>query len=244
MARTRPGRRLTDLHKNLQDRIAAETVSALEVLWRLLTVDGDLTEDEWTDAVVMLLSSRHQVSQQAARSYYQAFRTAETGVLEQVRQFGTRAFRTEHVAARAASYPDYYQTLIDSGLTPGEAGARAGRELTGELVEQVLDGGRMTVIDTVQTDGRATGWYRVSDGDPCAFCALLVARGVSYKTETTASFNAHWKCGCSAEPSYTNDRFRDDASKELYDFYRKSTRGHADKLNAFRRAYERPGRST
>jgi len=84
------------------------------------------------------------------------------------------------------------------------------------------------------------GWCGVSDGVPCAFCALLASRGAVSKTQQSASFEAHPSCGCLAEPAFTLDKFRDDRSREWNDLYRTATRGHRDKLNAWRRAFERP----
>lgn len=32
----------------------------------------------------------------------------------------------------------------------------------------------------------STGWRRITDGDPCAFCAMLASRGPAYRTEASA----------------------------------------------------------
>lgn len=45
-------------------------------------------------------------------------------------------------------------------------------------------GGRETVMMSSEASGRV--WRRVSDGDPCAFCAMLVARGGDYTSERAA----------------------------------------------------------
>lgn len=54
-------------------------------------------------------------------------------------------------------------------------------------------------VQDVQNDRDMLGWIRVSDGDPCAFCSMLLGRGPVYKEET-AGFEAHDHCCCSAEP--------------------------------------------
>lgn len=57
-------------------------------------------------------------------------------------------------------------------------------------------------------DPRAIGWRRVSDGDPCAFCAMLVSRGPAYTSGRKALLRAsdghkyHPHCGCTIEPVY------------------------------------------
>lgn len=66
---------------------------------------------------------------------------------------------------------------------------RAGKRLT-------LGSARESLITLSKKDEDALGWARVSDGQPCHFCAMLVSRGPVYK-EQTAHFEAHNGCGCS-----------------------------------------------
>src|SRR5690606_7556582 len=68
----------------------------------------------------------------------------------------------------------------------------------------VLNAGRQTVLNLASKDTDALGWARVSDGQPCAFCAMLVSRGPVYK-EQTAFFRAHNGCGCSARPFFKGE---------------------------------------
>lgn len=84
----------------------------------------------------------------------------------------------------------------------------------------VLDAGRTTVIDTVDADPVAVGWYRLTDGQPCAFCALLASRGIAYKSEKHAAFQAHNDCGCSAAPAFTRDHELPSISVEADQVYR------------------------
>lgn len=69
----------------------------------------------------------------------------------------------------------------------------------------VLGGGRNRLLRTVNGSGsNLRGWARVSDGSPCAFCAMLVSRGPVY-TKDTGRFRAHWRCGCSLRLVTRND---------------------------------------
>lgn len=45
-------------------------------------------------------------------------------------------------------------------------------------------GGRETVMASAEASGRS--WRRVSDGNPCSFCAILVSRGDAYTSEDAA----------------------------------------------------------
>ncbi|WGH21527.1 capsid maturation protease and VIP2-like ADP-ribosyltransferase toxin [Arthrobacter phage Ascela] len=68
----------------------------------------------------------------------------------------------------------------------------------------VLEAPRQQLIDLVSKDKDALGWSRVSDGQPCHFCAMLVSRGPVY-SEETVRFRAHNGCGCSVRPFFKGE---------------------------------------
>ena len=80
------------------------------------------------------------------------------------------------------------------------AAERALNATIGELAtrthQEVLAAGR----ETVQRSARR--WRRVSDGNPCGFCAMLVSRGPVYTSASTAGQGRkyHGRCGCTVEP--------------------------------------------
>lgn len=74
---------------------------------------------------------------------------------------------------------------------------RVGKRLT-------LEAGRTHLINLSHKDKDALGWSRVSDGQPCHFCAMLVSRGPVY-SEHTARFKAHNGCGCSVRPFFKGE---------------------------------------
>lgn len=74
--------------------------------------------------------------------------------------------------------------------------------VTGATETMVLDTGRHTVIDTIASDRHARGWARVTEPNPCYFCALLATRGAVY-TKESGSFEAHDHCRCHVEPVFT-----------------------------------------
>ena len=96
----------------------------------------------------------------------------------------------------------------------------------------VLSGGRQHLIDLAKADPDSHHWARVSDDDPCYFCAMLVSRGPVY-AENTAYFQAHDGCGCSARPVFRNDPSDgwSPEAEEFRDLY------EADPLN-WRSAYD------
>jgi hypothetical protein len=82
----------------------------------------------------------------------------------------------------------------------------------------------------------------VTDGDPCAFCAMLASRpilsdrGAYYRSQKTASFEAHNDCGCSAAPAFSHDQQLPATSHAAAAVY--NARGPGDSLVAFRKAWE------
>lgn len=113
-------------------------------------------------------------------------------------------------------------------------------EASGAATRHVLTGGRQSLLTLLGDDAQALGWARVTDGDPCAFCALLASRGPVYKTRQSAAFEAHDSCACTPEPVYSRDAPWPGHAADYRRLYRQSTRGTSgkDAINAFRRAYE------
>lgn len=111
------------------------------------------------------------------------------------------------------------------------------------IVERlVLNAGRQTITDNVKRDPKATGWVRLTEMNPCSFCATLATRGAVYKSEKTADFKAHNHCRCHADPVF--GPYELTAQVQAWkDLYRSSTagiRGTKEKLNAFRAAFATP----
>lgn len=104
----------------------------------------------------------------------------------------------------------------------------------------VMDGSRTTITDTIAADPVAVGWYRLTDGHPCAFCAMLASRGITYKSEKTADFQSHNDCGCTAAPAFSRDQELPDVNHEALSVYRDATRGvkSGGQLAAFRQAWD------
>lgn len=110
----------------------------------------------------------------------------------------------------------------------------------GAVFRLVADGGRDTIRDTARADPEVLGFARVTDGDPCAFCAMTASRGFVYKSEESAGGEYHDRCGCFAEPAYHFDDPLPGKSQEFSDLWEETTGDFTgqDKANAFRRAYD------
>jgi hypothetical protein len=145
-----------------------------------------------------------------------------------------------------------YQRALKAGATEAKAVERAGVTLSGTGSRLVLEGGRSTVDETVRTDPAAIGWMRITDGDPCSWCAMLASRGAVYKNAQTAGqaknahfvgegeFKWHDHCGCTAAPVWSHDDPRLDHADALYEQWLQHTQGYSgnDAVNAWRRYWE------
>lgn len=97
--------------------------------------------------------------------------------------------------------PIKFKQAISAGGSPAAALRLMRKALAGAAYRHTANGSRDTVMNTVRNSRTILGYRRISDGDPCAFCAMLVSRGAVY-TKETAKFEAHDKDGCVPEPEY------------------------------------------
>ena len=132
--------------------------------------------------------------------------------------------------------------------------------------KRALDAGRHVVTDLAEDrwlaretdelpfDREIIGWYRVTDGDPCHFCAMLASRGAVYSSRFTAGvsihdnvnldggYNAAWhpNCNCVAKPLYSTDLDVPDLNRELRDLWNEVTAGlsGSNARSAYRRAIQ------
>ncbi|MFE9003086.1 hypothetical protein ACFYOY_13235 [Streptomyces sp. NPDC007875] len=147
--------------------------------------------------------------------------------------------------------PVEFKKAIAAGKTPQQAMDAAAVRMVGSTQYLALEGGRSVMNQSIEDDERATGWSRVTDNDPCAWCAMLASRGPVYKTAKTAgdprqggnSYHDH--CGCQAWPAFTLDEPFVGLANRLYDDWLRVTRGTGgrDAVNAFRRWWETEGRA-
>jgi len=132
-------------------------------------------------------------------------------------------------SAAATFAADWYDDYRDQAevrgrftAIPAEIGDRGSLELAGWAVSPLFDAGpdwdaavslvdgglqrrianvaRDTITVSSLADPAAEGWQRVGVGN-CAFCRMLIARGVVY-SEATAGFASHDHCNCGAAPAF------------------------------------------
>lgn len=200
MALTSLGDELTQAHRREQILLAAAAAGEAEVLWSELNPADPYP---WALAQALLLADRKGRSARLAEVYLAEFSAAETGQPVRVAEPRTDLDRLVGVSLGAGAHQ--VQNLMDAGVDRGLAKSEVERRFAEIVAAETQRTYREMVANTSRTQRKA--WRRVTDGDPCAFCAMLASRGPVY-TETTAlargfdGLRYHKGCGCTAEPWY------------------------------------------
>ena len=200
MASTAEGRELTQAHQRQQIAIATRAEAEARVLWSRLDIDDlDGSTPYWLASNVAAVNRRLVESQRVAGEYLTQYREAEIGLPAAV------VFAAPDATARVLRFagPVRIKRLIGAGMRSAEAYTAAFTKFAGMARRQTMMGGRLTIAATTGQDRRAYGWRRVTDGNPCAFCAMLASRGPIYRDDASAAgLQYHAHCGCTAEPCY------------------------------------------
>ena len=145
--------------------------------------------------------------------------------------------------------PVAFKRAIREGSTEATAVRLMATQMAGASERLVLRADRDTVQSTVEANGEIVGWRRVGDGDPCAFCAMLIGRGAVYKSGRTAGdarfggTEYHDHDRCTAEPLYEGEDEPGDVAL-LQDKWQEVTAGKSgeDALRAWREWWDGGGR--
>lgn len=193
---------LTEQHRRAQLAIRAQVLRDLAKLWPAMDWSAiDRTFPLWAAGVAALVTRYRSSSATVAGAYLRAVRfssgltDAPTIVLappipDERLETSLRVTTAASVKANAAK-----------GMLRDAAMAAAFVRSSGAVARMVLEGGQDTVRLSVAADPRAEGWRRVTSGRGCDFCTMLATRGGVYKA-TSATFESHDHCSCTAEPVY------------------------------------------
>jgi hypothetical protein len=104
-----------------------------------------------------------------------------------------------------------------------DAHAQAGARQAAAAERVAMNGGRSAIWNHAQRDQRALGYVRVSrTGTPCGWCAMLISRGPTYRSERSATYSDgdkyHDNCHCYAMPVFTREQY---SSSDLFDLNRR-----------------------
>ena len=248
MASSEAGRLLTERHRQAQLQVRARALRDYVRLWPIWEGDED-SFAQMVAASLVIVRGYSALSATLAGSYFTSYRLAEGVRGEAVPRLAGPIDEGKVTAGLIVTGRDAVAGALDAGRPADEARETALVRTSGSITRQVLNGGRETVLRSVVEDKEALGWGRVTDGDPCAFCAMLAGRGPVYE-EDTVDFEAHDECGCGAEPVYFRDAPWPGRAREFHDMYDEAlmqarqdgtmaTGTSNNLLNTFRRHYDR-----
>lgn len=219
---------LARTHMAQQVREAAVIQTAIARLWQQMIDPRDPwgSYARFRKAAAVYVGAGHTVSQRTAEQYIEALRGLGGKGL------GLAPLKTvdpdqiiESLTASAYKSLDRAARSAAAGQVSNSALATALSQTLGASKRLMLNGGRQRLVDS----SGDRGWSRVSDGDPCAFCLMLVSRGPVY-TQATGAFKSHDRCGCSVRLIVPGDDGWSPQAREARELWDE----HGD-LNAVRR---------
>lgn len=248
MANTPAGRAASTAHRLAQGRISARVVSDVLGIWRSLD-PLRLTDPGWAGQVLAALARHRDDSAKLAASYYRDFRRAEVPAAvafapRPVVTGTSSLWRDRALTSLRVTGTRVVTRLILGGWDPSRALDKAGPAVAAASSRHALAAGRVVVDRALGADPAARGWLRVTDGNPCWFCAMLASRGAVYLTPRSASTRGgtyepyHDGCGCQTEPVFRTVVLPD-ASQRFAALWETSTDGLSGRAarNAFRHAH-------
>lgn len=205
MALTAEGKALTEAHRVGQIAIGARAETTARLLWPMLDPEQlDRYEPAWMAATLSALRPHHEESARLASAYIEEYRRAEGA---SAAPLGVAAWNQAYMRDNLhLAGPVRVKLLTKGGMTGTAAASAALTKFGGIARRGVMQGGRMMVHETAKRDGNVVGWRRVTDGDPCTFCAMLATRGPVYSKDTVLTdgegLSYHGHCGCTGELVY------------------------------------------
>lgn len=266
MSLTLEGARLTQEHRAAQAARGAFVAAAGEKLW-LRTVKPDQLERTvtlWMRLMLQLIQRERKKSTQLTRKYYPEFRRLElpggpkfvlpapidvdaNRVITSLRVTGPIGFQKKITEIQQLDM----DVVLQKSLLE-ETFEVAAKTSAASAVRHTLDGGRDMMRAAASQDPVALGWARVTDADPCFFCALLASRGFTYGKDAFESSNSlftgdgpakvHDGCQCTMEPSFKRGSEYPGRGREFEALWAQVTDengvGGKEAIRAFRAAME------
>lgn len=197
-------------HRTTQTALTSLLTLGITDLWRSL-VDERGPRQVWPvlePQLASMIQDRRAQSADIARRFYAQAR-AEAGVPGRSPAIEVpRAPAAQVETSLAVTGLVSYERGIRSGRTPEQASGVAIVTVTGAAERLVADGGRKAIAESVKSDSRAIGWYRLPDANPCWWCAMLASRGAVYGSRESASTTEdgeryHDHCACEPWPVFS-----------------------------------------
>jgi len=217
---------LTEAHRAEQATRAAFVAAAGLKLWNRTVKPEQLerTVAVWMKLMLALIQREHDKSYSLTKAYYPAFRRLELPngpkfvipapgkidveqVTTSLRVTGPIALQKKLVEVKHLEMsPELEKAFVDDAMES------AAKTSAASAVRHSLAGGRDLMRDVAGSDKAALGWARVTQDNPCYFCAMLASRGFVYGADAFEDSDAlftgggrakvHDGCQCTMEPTF------------------------------------------
>ncbi|AXQ64386.1 head maturation protease [Gordonia phage Neville] len=275
-------------HRRKQEEIAEDVrAGVIRTYRRLDFTDLDNSQLWWVDGTLPTLQKGFEASQKATVSFlkdYRALRVQQLGLDEAPRPNIVTARQAATTAAIARTRPTGIAPEFNQGqaaarlLATGparvkkampapadQAMAKGLKGALGSAVQVAMQGGREVALQEVREDRLITGYQRITDSDPCYFCALLAANGPfttrSYQNNRAFNVNrrtgeafapnaafavtgepegiakVHDHCCCVLVPVYEGEFQKTEAARVGASLWEEASESDSS-LNTYRRLYE------
>jgi hypothetical protein len=196
-------------------------------------------------AIAAMIKDRFQLSAILGQNFYRDMRQAAGAAGSFEASIPPLPSEARLLGSLQATGPYSLLRDIGGGKPLDQALQNSAVRVAGAAAYMALEGARTLVTEAVQEDPEALAWMReTTSGHPCAFCAMLAGRGAVYKSNRTASFEAHDHCACVAIPVWTRSAIKLLRDNDLALAWEKQTKGYsgAAARNAWRRYWDaQPG---
>jgi hypothetical protein len=234
---------LTETYRVSQAKVSGEAGLLVGQAFRTLLDPSDLdrTFPLYASVAGRVISTRRVKAAGLGSAYYAAHRQASKVEAELPRlALASPASSVQLTTSLLVTGPVAVKQSLARGDSVETAFRKAETKTMGAAYRHVANAGRFTIHGSILRDSAAVGWARVSDGSPCAFCAMLVSRGPVYKSQASAGFGESGKyhdgCGCFVVPLYSSRSAWSGNAREYRDLW--DDTGKKGGFSAFRKAYE------
>lgn len=263
-AQAQASARLTSAYKTQQNRDAAKIAALIAVYYRTrVDVEDPKAVEAWLDLMIPRLIRSSDTGARDASAFFRALRAIEVpgapkftpspslGAIDEGVRKSLLAVGPFDYMNKAADIRRLDVSPVQQQALLREAKDVTSTKVAAAVVRHAQAGSRQTIHDNSAEDKVALGWVRVTRAKPCAFCAMLASRGITYRAFKEHSFEmsdsrftgegnakVHDECGCALKPVYSKSDPVLKQNQGFADMWSMWGAGGGDAAARFRRGYE------
>jgi hypothetical protein len=274
-------------HAQDQEEVAAQLALGLLPMWYMLNPDDlEGTTLAWLIAVMPLIQKAFEQSQHLTGVFINDYRAAALATADPlnielpdverpldvpVSHWDTLDFDGPLIPFEPFDHDEVSRNMVVNGpsrvmagmdqKTLEEAMTTGLHTSSGAAIRQAVNGSRSVTRTVADKDPRILGYARVTDGNPCYYCAILASRGAVYKDDSFVASDAqfdgpdmsdlgdnwsdvakvHDNCRCTLRPVYAKAHFRDRDSWFYYEQWKEFSKGksNAKAIREYRKRFVR-----